>query len=121
MFRNEKPQLGRHRQFYQFGVEYFNSKYNCFDDLELILITEEILNRLNIRQDVELQVNFIGEAEDRKMYSDYLRKWIEDKKEGLSTQGQTMIDKNIIRLLDTKINQDKKIFSKAGKYNKILN
>jgi histidyl-tRNA synthetase len=114
MFRNEKPQLGRSRQFYQLGVEYFDSKYSCFDDLEMILILEEIMNHFQIRDQLDLSLNYIGNFQDRERYSNYLRNWIQDYKLELSAEGQKMVETNILRLLDSKREGDKEIILKAG-------
>jgi histidyl-tRNA synthetase len=114
MFRNERPQLGRNRQFHQLGVEYFNSKYSLYDDLELILLSEKIVSRFALQDFLELKVNFIGDARDREVYADHLRTWLQGKEGALSEEGRDMIRRNVMRLLDTKRQQDKEVLSRAG-------
>ena len=114
MFRNEKPQLGRSKQFYQFGVENFDSKYSIYDDLELLLISERIMEHLGIRSEVELHVNFIGRAEQRLDFADYLTSWVKGKTPELSPEGRKMAEVNIIRLLDSKREADKRVLSGTG-------
>lgn len=113
MFRNEKPQLGRNRQFHQLGVEYFNSTSSIFDDLELILITEKILGSLGLKEQVELRVNSIGSADNREQYSSFLREWLKGRAHLLSEEGRAMALNNPMRLLDTKREQDQSVISEA--------
>ena len=67
MFRREKPQSGRFRQFHQVGVEIFDDK-NLYNDVEAILLAEKFLNYLGIRGKVKLEINTLGNIKSRKNY-----------------------------------------------------
>lgn len=114
MFRNEKPQLGRSRQFYQFGVEHFDSRYSVYDDLELILICEQIMHRLGLRDELELRVNFIGQVQQRAAFAEHLSQWLVGKEAGMSAEGRKMARANVVRLLDSKREEDKRALHGTG-------
>ena len=67
MFRREKPQSGRFRQFHQVGIEIFDDK-NLYNDIEVILLAEKFLNYLGVRKKVKLEINTLGNIESRKNY-----------------------------------------------------
>ena len=73
MFRRERPQAGRLRQFHQFGVEIINND-SIFADIENILVAEKILKKLKIREEVSLQINTLGTLENRKKLKLNLKK-----------------------------------------------
>lgn len=102
MFRAERPQKGRQRQFHQIGAEYFGSS-SIYADAETIEMLIRFLNTLGIQGSV-LHLNNIGSAEDRKNYAALLKKYIEqngiDKK--LTPEEQARLQKNALRLLDSK-------------------
>ena len=105
MFRYERPQKGRQREFFQFGVEKFGN--DCmYVDTETILMTQEILNRLEINK-FELQINSIGNSEDRKKYNVALKEFLNQKKDFLSSYAKEKLNSgNILRILDSKIDSD---------------
>jgi histidyl-tRNA synthetase len=121
MFRFEKPQLGRYRQFHQFGVEHFDTKFSVFDDLELIRLAESILLELNIRDQVQLKVNFLGQFEQRENFCKYLQEFYHDHKDRkdivqLSEESQKKMHRNPLRALDSKEESDCEFFSTASKF-----
>ncbi len=84
MFRYERPQKGRYRQFLQFGVELFTRKYGLEHDLEILLLSDDIFNSLGLRDEVELNINFIGSLDERNQYNSYLKNYFERNQETAS-------------------------------------
>ena len=103
-FRYEKPQRGRYRQFDQVGIEVLGVDDPMLD-VEVIALGWEFYRRLGLQQ-VTLIVNSLGEPEDRARYVDALRSHFEAAGEGLSEQSRTTLDKNPLRVLDSKRPQD---------------
>ena len=68
MFRRERPQSGRLRQFHQVGVEYIGSK-NHLSDVEVILLAEQFLKDLKIREKLILEINSLGNEQSRYKYN----------------------------------------------------
>lgn len=104
MFRYERPQAGRYRQFNQIGAEIFGVD-TVVADAELIKMVKEILDELKI--EVKLEINSLGSFEDRKEYIRQLKKFLENKKENLCETCQTRIETNPLRVLDCKVKQCK--------------
>jgi len=104
MFRYERPQAGRYRQFHQIGAEIFGVD-TVVADAELIKMVKEILDELKI--EVRLEINSLGSFEDRKEYIRQLKKFLESKKENLCETCQTRIETNPLRVLDCKVKQCK--------------
>ncbi len=104
MFRYERPQAGRYRQFHQIGAEIFGVD-TPMADAELIKMVKEILDELRI--DVRLEINSLGSFEDRKEYINHLKQFLETKKENLCETCQTRIETNPLRVLDCKVEQCK--------------
>ncbi len=100
MFRYEKPQKGRYRQFHQFDVEIFG--YAGPDiDAELILISARIWKRLGLNS-LELQLNSLGTLESRKTYRDELVAYFSDYKDSFDEESRVRLERNPMRLLDSK-------------------
>ena len=114
MFRREKPQSGRLRQFHQVGLETFGVRDFHFD-VETILIAEKFLNLLNIRNKVKLEINTLGNIESRKNYLDELVKFLKKNKSSLSEESKKRLEVNPLRILDSKDFSDKAIVSEAPK------
>ncbi|WP_456403123.1 histidine--tRNA ligase [Persephonella sp.] len=110
MFRYERPQAGRYRQFHQIGAEIFGVD-TPLADAELIKMVSEILNRLNI--EVRLEINTLGKFEDRKKYIDALKKYLKDFEKDLCEDCKKRIEKNPLRVLDCKVDNCRKITDKA--------
>jgi histidyl-tRNA synthetase len=113
MFRYEKPQSGRYREHTQFGAEIIGSE-SIYTDVELILLAREIYQRCGI-DNFKLKINSIGKAEDRKRYcaalKEYLGKYVND----LSEDSKRRIEKNPMRVLDSKDPGDVKITQECPK------
>lgn len=104
MFRYERPQKGRYRQFHQIGVETFGMATPDID-AELIIMTHQLWQRLNIRDKVSLQLNTLGSNEARANYKAALVEYLSDVKDQLDEDSQRRLDTNPLRILDSK-NQD---------------
>ena len=101
MFRYERPQKGRQRQFHQIGVEAFGIATPDID-AELILITARLWRQLGLGDSVELQLNSIGSSEARSAYRTALVAYLESHREALDEDSQRRLDSNPLRILDSK-------------------
>lgn len=101
MFRHERPQKGRYRQFHQIGVELFN-----FDgpdvDAELIVLTWRLWGLLGIREAVQLELNSLGSSDDRARYREALVEYLSARFEQLDEDSQRRLSSNPLRILDSK-------------------
>jgi len=113
MFRQERPQAGRFRQFHQFGAEAIGSKSPLLD-AEMIQMSYEILKRLGLKN-LTVKINSLGLPETRESYKKLLKDYLKDKKEKLSEDSRKRFDKNILRIFDSKFESDQKILKDAPK------
>jgi len=111
MFRQERPQAGRLRQFHQFGGEALGSKSMALD-AELIGIAFFILKNIGLK-DLKVKINSMGIPEARASYKIKLREYLEDKKSDLSEDSRKRLETNILRLFDSKVESDIKIMKNA--------
>ena len=112
MFRHERPQKGRYRQFHQFGVEVFG--LNGPDiDAELIMLTARLWRELGIEQFTTLQLNTLGSSAERAAYRDALVVFLEQHKESLDEESKRRMFSNPLRVLDTKSPQVQEILQHA--------
>lgn len=110
MFRYERPQKGRLRQFHQFGVELFGDK-SPQAEFEIIQMADMILKKLKISHC--LQINTLGDEESRSSYKKALIHYLQPFQKELSPDSQIRLIKNPLRILDSKSAQDQKILEKA--------
>lgn len=101
MFRYERPQKGRLRQFNQFGVETFGMAGPEIDS-ELILLSHDIFTALGIAQHVRLEINSLGTPEERAEHRAALVSYFEQHRELLDEDSLIRLDKNPLRILDSK-------------------
>ena len=101
LFRRERPQKGRYRQFHQFGIEAFGSE-NPEIDAEVIAVALAVLNNLGL-EGLTLKLNSIGSPECRTLYRQAIRSYLKPYLNDLSEISQRRFDKNPLRILDTKI------------------
>jgi histidyl-tRNA synthetase len=101
MFRYERPQKGRQRQFHQVGVEAFGVATPDMD-AELILLTARMWRKLGIADSVELQLNSIGSTEARADFRHALVAYLEQHKDKLDDDSQRRLQSNPLRILDSK-------------------
>lgn len=101
MFRHEKPQKGRYRQFYQFGVEAFGFP-GVGIELELIAICKRLWSLLGISDVVHLQLNSLGELTERMAYRQALIAYLKPHYDQLDNDSQRRLESNPLRILDSK-------------------
>ena len=113
MFRRERPQKGRYRQFHQINLENMGEK-SPYLDFEIILIANNLLNELGIdNKHFKLILNSLGSQEDQKNYSKILIDYLTQYKSKLSETSLSRLEKNPLRILDSKDEQDKEILQNA--------
>ncbi|MBL4742400.1 MAG: histidine--tRNA ligase [Idiomarina sp.] len=101
MFRYERPQKGRYRQFHQFGIETFGLS-GADADAEVILLSARLWKAFGIADQVELQLNSLGSNEARARYRDALRDYLAQYQEQLDEDSKRRLDSNPLRILDSK-------------------
>lgn len=105
MFRYERPQAGRLRQFHQIGVECFGSK-NPATDVETIAMAAYFLTAIGVKQ-ITLHLNSLGNKESRANYRQALIDYLTPLKDSLSKDSQRRLEENPLRVLDSKEKEDK--------------
>ena len=112
LFRRERPQKGRQRQFHQFGVEAFGSE-NPEQDAEIIAIAWHILSKCGLSENATLHLNSIGSPECRNAYRDALKDFIRPNLAQFSETSQTRFETNPLRILDSKADHEQKLLEGA--------
>jgi histidyl-tRNA synthetase len=111
-FRYERPQAGRYRQFWQFGFEVLGEADPALD-AQSILLAYRIYQDLGIADTLKLQINNIGDLASRKVYADALRDYYYGKERYLSEEDRVRLEKNPLRILDSK-NEDTIILNQSA-------
>lgn len=111
LFRRERPQKGRFRQFQQFGVEALGSKYPE-QDAEVIALIYNFYQYIGLKK-ITLKINSIGSKETRNKYKEQLYQYLLPFKNDLTTVSQTRLKNNPLRILDTKIDFEINIIKDA--------
>ncbi len=101
MFRHERPQKGRYRQFHQIGLEVFNLEGPDID-AELIVMTWRLWGELGLRDAVKLELNSLGTSESRGRYREALVEFLSAHLDKLDEDSQRRLKTNLLRVLDTK-------------------
>lgn len=114
MFRHERPQKGRYRQFYQLGVETFGVGTPDVD-AELILMTARLWKKIGIHDSVRLEINSLGSNEARANYRDKLVQFLLPLKDQLDEDSQRRLETNPLRILDSKNPDVQKLVKDAPK------
>ena len=114
MFRYERPQKGRFRQFHQIGVEFLGATHP-FADAEVIACGYQILCDLGIADDVRLEINTLGDDESRRAHRAALITYMRDFAHRLSDDSRIRLEKNPLRILDSKDPVDQAIVAQAPK------
>lgn len=120
MFRYERPQKGRLRQFHQIGVELLGVE-EPLGDMEIIALGAQVLSELGLLRMATLELNSIGDAESRAAYRQTLVGYLQDRRLELSKDSQTRLDRNPLRVLDSKDANDRKILKDAPLLPEYLN
>ena len=110
MFRYERPQAGRYRQFHQIGAEIFGVD-TPLADAELIKMVKDILDALKIN--VRLEINTLGDFESRKKYINVLKEFLKEKEEFLCEDCRKRLERNPLRILDCKVETCRSITKEA--------
>ncbi len=111
-FRYERPQKGRYRQFHQIDAEILGAP-EPLADIEVIALGHAILSELGVAKYVILELNSLGDAESRQAYRDKLVTYLEHFKDDLSEDSQARLERNPLRILDSKNPRDREIVSDA--------
>lgn len=111
MFRRERPQKGRYRQFHQFGIEAFGWE-GADIDAEVIRVGARIWKELGI-SNVSLQLNTLGSPSTRAAYRDTLQRYLSDNKDALDIDSQRRLHRNPLRILDSKVTSTQEIVKQA--------
>ena len=120
MFRYERPQKGRRRQFRQVGVEVLGvSSYQA--DVEIISLASNFLKELNLENDITLELNTLGDNDSRQLYKVRLLDYLDKYKNELSKDSLNRLRKNPLRILDSKDPRDRSIVDNAPKIIDSLN
>jgi len=111
MYRHERPQAGRFREFSQFGAEAIGS--DSFSvDVELISLSHKILSTFGVK-DIVIKINTIGDFEERKEYLKHLTRYLKEYESELSLDSQRRLQRNPLRILDSKDEKDITILKDA--------
>ena len=111
LFRRERPQKGRYREFHQFGVEVFGSEYPEVD-VEVIALAMYVFNNMGL-ENLTLNLNSIGSPECRKNYRDAIKDFLEPHFDDLSKTSQDRYNNNPLRILDSKSPDEKELLKGA--------
>jgi len=120
MFRHERPQKGRQRQFHQFGVELIGVP-QPLADVEVIACGAQILEALGLSDAVTLELNTLGDPASRAAYRDALVAYFSDHHDALSADSRERLTRNPLRILDSKDEGDRKLVAWAPLFESYLN
>lgn len=120
MFRYERPQRGRLRQFHQIDAEIIGAA-EPQADIEVISLGADILEALGVLRSTELEINSLGDAESRLAYRDALMTYFSVHRDGLSAESQERLKRNPMRILDSKDEGDQVLVAKAPRMEDFLN
>jgi histidyl-tRNA synthetase len=120
MFRYERPQKGRLRQFHQIGVEFLGVA-EPVADVETIALAHDILRALGLAGRVVLEINSLGDADSREAYRGVLVEYFSSRIEALSDESRRRLDVNPLRILDSKDAGDKALVADAPSLGQHLN
>ena len=112
MFRHERPQKGRFRQFYQLGAEFLGDSSELAD-LEVLSMAWLLVKKLSLEKKVTLEINSLGSLKERKKYREKLQDFLSTQKEKLSADSQVRLIQNPLRIWDSKEKQDQEIMKEA--------
>jgi len=119
MFRYERPQKGRSRQFHQASAEFFGIK-DPYADAELLFLSNKIWKDLGIADEIELEINSLGNYETRTSYKQALITYFQDYKNKLDNDSLRQLDDNPLRILDSKNPETRLLLEEAPKINEFL-
>ncbi|WP_412522708.1 histidine--tRNA ligase [Shewanella chilikensis] len=112
MFRHERPQKGRYRQFHQFGVEVYGIK-SADIDAEVLMLSASLWQKLGLTEHVSLELNTLGDSDERAAYREALVVFLEQHKDKLDEDSQRRMYSNPLRVLDSKDQQVQALLADA--------
>mmetsp|Transcript_36185 Transcript_36185/g.144614 ORF Transcript_36185/g.144614 Transcript_36185/m.144614 type:complete len:435 (-) Transcript_36185:1212-2516(-) len=120
MFRYERPQKGRQRQFSQVGVECIGEE-SSLADAEVVVMAHQFLDSLELASSPTLQINTLGDVEDRLAYKAELTNFLQERKEKLSVDSLNRLERGaVLRILDSKESNDKELLKGAPRLEDFL-
>ncbi len=119
MFRHERPQRGRQRQFHQFGAEMFGLA-EATADAELIAMGQRIWRELGLSSMVQLEINTLGDAADRARYRQQLQDYLAPQAASLDADSQRRLQTNPLRIFDSKVADTQAIMAGAPRLSEAL-
>ena len=120
MFRYERPQKGRQRQFTQFGMELIGVE-TPQADIEIIAAAYNFVNYLDLGGNIVVEINSLGDKESRDNYRKALVTYLKENIDSLSNDSKERLEKNPLRVLDSKDEKDKQVVENAPKFSDYLN
>ena len=120
MFRHERPQKGRLRQFHQIGIEVLGVAGPAAD-IEVIQAGAHVLDALGVRGATRLELNTLGDPDSRTAYREALVAYFSRREKELSEEGRSRLQRNPLRLLDSKDKRDRAVSADAPRYDDYLN
>lgn len=120
MFRYERPQKGRFRQFHQIGAELLGAT-DALMDAETIAMAHAILKALGLGEAVTLEINTLGDLDSRQAWREALVAYFQSHAEALSEESRARLEANPLRILDSKSSQDRALLEEAPKFGAYLN
>ena len=119
MFRHERPQKGRYRQFTQLGVEFYGDQSH-YDDIDLLIFIFSLFKKIDL-SGVKLHINTIGSNDDRNKYSGKLLEYFNRYDNNFTNEQKKTLSKNPLRLLDSKDTSLQGIISSAPSITDFIN
>ena len=119
LFRYERPQKGRYRQFHQIDAEIIGAAEPAAD-VELLVMADQLLHELGIKEGVALELNTLGDAASRDAWREALITYFNDHKDVLSEDSLSRLEKNPLRILDSKDPDDRGVAHAAPKIDEFL-
>ena len=113
MFRYERPQAGRQRQFHQLGVEFIGYE-SIRSDVEIISLAWDLLQKLGLK-DLNLEINSLGDSQDRSNFQESFLSWLDTNNKFLDQDSQKRVSTNPLRIFDTKNKQTIKLLQDSPK------
>jgi histidyl-tRNA synthetase len=120
MFRHERPQKGRQRQFHQFGAELLGVP-KAQGDIELIALGAHILSGLGVYENTTLELNTLGDSESRTAYRAALVEYFSEHRDDLSADSRDRLERNPLRILDSKNEGDRRLVAGAPVFGDYMN
>lgn len=120
VFRYERPQEGRYREFHQFGVEIIDEKIDLYSTIDCLLLSIDSLKDILGDVNISVKLNFLGSFKSRENYKKALYQYFETRIDSMCDDCKRRLETNPLRILDCKIKEDQEIVKDAPKINDYL-